>query len=375
MTSRLWPYFLAAIPWLILLLRVRKSAPASRVPFPALGLLRTTTRQSRRRRAWRTILRAALRSVALLSLAFLWNHANRAPRPRLDAASAESAASMESATTKNATSILVVEGLNTAKEGRDPTGADYLELALEAQLGDVASIRRVAPLDFATRCDELLEDGDVVFFADFSSLSTTEADAVERFVSHGGKALVFPSAEIDETACAAIFTQWGLDVAVYDGALDKAPRVASTPLEKRFLDEFPARENSGIDALPIRRVVACYGEDATVALRDRASGAPLLSRLESGILWSSVGLDASFGALPGLEIFPAYLEEALKIAEFEPTAQIASREEDAALPWFALLVATFCELGVVVNYRDGTIMKTFGMIRRRTMLILKIRNA
>lgn len=369
MTSRLWPYFLAAIPWLILLLRVRKSAPASRVPFPALGLLRTTTRRSRRRRAWRTILRAALRSVALLSLAFLWNHANRAPRPRLDAAS------MESATTKNATSILVVEGLNTAKEGRDPTGADYLELALEAQLGDVASIRRVAPLDFATRCDELLEDGDVVFYADFSSLSTTEADAVERFVSHGGKALVFPSAEIDETACAAIFTQWGLDVAVYDGALDKAPRVASTPLEKRFLDEFPARENSGIDALPIRRVVACYGEDATVALRDRASGAPLLSRLESGILWSSVGLDASFGALPGLEIFPAYLEEALKIAEFEPTAQIASREGGAALPWFALLVATFCELGVVVNYRDGTIMKTFGMIRRRTMLILKIRNA
>ena len=101
----------------------------------------------------------------------------------------------------------------------------------------------------------------------------------------------------------------------------------------------------------------------------------LLSRLKNGVVWSSVGLDASFGALPGLEIFPAYLEGALKIADFDVDAEDASRKDYDAFLWCALLAATFCELGVVVNYRDGTIMKAFGMIRRRTRLILKIRNA
>ena len=80
MTPRLWPFFLAVVPWLLLLFRVRKNRPASRVSFPALGLLRATTRKRRRRRAWREILHAALRGAALLSLALLWNHADVAPQ-------------------------------------------------------------------------------------------------------------------------------------------------------------------------------------------------------------------------------------------------------------------------------------------------------
>ena len=371
MTPRLWPYLLAAVPWLLLLFRVRRrSAPASRVPFPALELLRATTRKTRRRRAWREILHATLRCAALLSLAFLWNHADVAPQR-----APESATPTRDAEPEKVATILVVEGFDTARTQGKPTNADYLELALSAQFDGAASIRRVAPLDFATRGGELLDDCDVLCFADFSSLSTEEADAVERFVTRGGKALVFPSAELDKRARADLFAQWGLDVAFYDGALEKAPRVATSPLEKRFLDDFPARETSGIDALPILRVAACYGADADAALRDRASGTPLLSRLKNGVVWSSVGLDASFGALPGLELFPAYLEGALKIADFDVGAKNASRKDYAALLWLALLAATFCELGVVVNYRDGTIMKTFGMIRRRTRLILKIRNA
>lgn len=371
MTPRLWPYLLAAVPWLLLLFRVRRrSAPASRVPFPALELLRATTRKTRRRRAWREILHATLRCAALLSLAFLWNHADVAPQR-----APESATPTRDAEPEKVATILVVEGFDSARTRREPTNADYLELALSAQFDGAASIRRVAPLDFATRGGELLDDCDVLCFADFSSLSTEEADAVERFVTRGGKALVFPSATLDKKARADVFAQWGLDVAFYDGPLEKAPRVASAPLEKRFLDDFPARETSGIDALPIRRVAACYGADADAALRDRASGTPLLSRLKNGVVWSSVGLDASFGALPGLELFPAYLEGALKIADFDVGAENASRKDYAALLWLALLAATFCELGVVVNYRDGTIMKAFGMIRRRTRLILKIRNA
>lgn len=371
MTPRLWPYLLAAVPWLLLLFRVRRrSAPASRVPFPALELLRATTRKTRRRRAWREILHATLRCAALLSLAFLWNHADVAPQR-----APESPTPTRDAEPEKVATILVVEGFDSARTQGKPTNADYLELALSAQFDGAASIRRVAPLDFATRGGEILDDCDVLCFADFSSLSTEEADAVERFVSRGGKALVFPSAELDKRARADLFAQWGLDVAFYDGALEKAPRVATSPLEKRFLDAFPARETSGIDALPILRVAACYGADADAALRDRASGTPLLSRLNNGVVWSSVGLDASFGALPGLELFPAYLEGALKIADFDVGAKNASRKDYAALLWLALLAATFCELGVVVNYRDGTIMKTFGMIRRRTRLILKIRNA
>lgn len=371
MTPRLWPYLLAAVPWLLLLFRVRRrSAPASRVPFPALELLRATTRKTRRRRAWREILHATLRCAALLSLAFLWNHADVAPQR-----APESPTPTRDAEPEKVATILVVEGFDSARTQGKPTNADYLELALSAQFDGAASIRRVAPLDFATRGGEILDDCDVLCFADFSSLSTEEADAVERFVSRGGKALVFPSAELDKRARADLFAQWGLDVAFYDGALEKAPRVATSPLEKRFLDAFPARETSGIDALPILRVAACYGADADAALRDRASGTPLLSRLKNGVVWSSVGLDASFGALPGLELFPAYLEGALKIADFDVGAKNASRKDYAALLWLALLAATFCELGVVVNYRDGTIMKAFGMIRRRTRLILKIRNA
>lgn len=371
MTPRLWPYLLAAVPWLLLLFRVRRrSAPASRVPFPALELLRATTRKTRRRRAWREILHATLRCAALLSLAILWNHADVAPQR-----APESPTPTRDAEPEKVATILVVEGFDSARTRGKPTNADYLELALSAQFDGAASIRRVAPLDFATRGGELLDDCDVLCFADFSSLSTEEADAVERFVSRGGKALVFPSATLDKKARADVFAQWGLDVAFYDGALEKAPRVATSSLEKRFLDDFPARETSGIDALPILRVAACYGADADAALRDRASGTPLLSRLKNGVVWSSVGLDASFGALPGLEIFPAYLEGALKIADFDVGAEDASRKDYAALLWLALLAATFCELGVVVNYRDGTIMKAFGMIRRRTRLILKIRNA
>lgn len=371
MTPRLWPYLLAAVPWLLLLFRVRRrSAPASRVPFPALELLRATTRKTRRRRAWREILHATLRCAALLSLAFLWNHADVAPQR-----APESPTPTRNAEPEEVATILVVEGFDSARSQGKPTNADYLELALSAQFDGAASIRRVAPLDFATRCGEILDDCDVLCFADFSSLSTEEADAVERFVSRGGKALVFPSAELDKRARADLFAQWGLDVAFYDGALEKAPRVATSPLEKRFLDAFPARETSGIDALPILRVAACYGADADAALRDRASGTPLLSRLKNGVVWSSVGLDASFGALPGLEIFPAYLEGALKIADFDVGAEDASRKDYDAILWCALLAATFCELGVVVNYRDGTIMKAFGMIRRHTRLILKIRNA
>lgn len=371
MTPRLWPYLLAAVPWLLLLFRVRRrSVPASRVPFPALELLRATTRKTRRRRAWREILHATLRCAALLSLAFLWNHADVAPQR-----APESPTPTRNAEPEKVATILVVEGFDSARTQGKPTNADYLELALSAQFDGAASIRRVAPLDFATRGGESLDDCDVLCFADFSSLSTEEADAVERFVSRGGKALVFPSAELDKRARADLFAQWGLDVAFYDGALEKAPRVATSPLEKRFLDAFPARETSGIDALPILRVAACYGADADAALRDRASGTPLLSRLKNGVVWSSVGLDASFGALPGLELFPAYLEGALKIADFDVGAENASRKDYAALLWLALLAATFCELGVVVNYRDGTIMKAFGMIRRRTRLILKIRNA
>ncbi len=371
MTPRLWPYLLAAVPWLLLLFHVRRrNAPASRVPFPALELLRATTRKTRRRRAWREILHATLRCAALLSLAFLWNHADVAPQR-----APESPTPTRNAEPEKVATILVVEGFDSARTQGKPTNADYLELALSAQFDGAASIRRVAPLDFATRGGEILDDCDVLCFADFSSLSTEEADAVERFVSRGGKALVFPSAELDKRARADLFAQWGLDVAFYDGALEKAPRVATSPLEKRFLDAFPARETSGIDALPILRVAACYGADADAALRDRASGTPLLSRLKNGVVWSSVGLDASFGALPGLELFPAYLEGALKIADFDVGAENASRKDYAALLWLALLAATFCELGVVVNYRDGTIMKAFGMIRRRTRLILKIRNA
>lgn len=371
MTPRLWPYLLAAVPWLLLLFRVRRrSAPASRVPFPALELLRATTRKTRRRRAWREILHATLRCAALLSLAFLWNHADVAPQR-----APESPTPTRDAEPEKVATILVVEGFDSARTQGKPTNADYLELALSAQFDGAASIRRVAPLDFATRGGEILDDCDVLCFADFSSLSTEEADAVERFVTRGGKALVFPSAELDKRARADLFAQWGLDVAFYDGALEKAPRVATSPLEKRFLDAFPARETSGIDALPILRVAACYGADADAALRDRASGTPLLSRLKNGVVWSSVGLDASFGALPGLEIFPAYLEGALKIADFDVDAEDASRKDYDAFLWCALLAATFCELGVVVNYRDGTIMKAFGMIRRRTRLILKIRNA
>ncbi len=371
MTPRLWPYLLAAVPWLLLLFRVRRrSAPASRVPFPALELLRATTRKTRRRRAWREILHATLRCAALLSLAFLWNHADVAPQR-----APESPTPTRNAEPEEVATILVVEGFDSARSQGKPTNADYLELALSAQFDGAASIRRVAPLDFATRGGEILDDCDVLCFADFSSLSTEEADAVERFVSRGGKALVFPSAELDKRARADLFAQWGLDVAFYDGALEKAPRVATSPLEKRFLDAFPARETSGIDALPILRVAACYGADADAALRDRASGTPLLSRLKNGVVWSSVGLDASFGALPGLEIFPAYLEGALKIADFDVGAEDASRKDYDAILWCALLAATFCELGVVVNYRDGTIMKAFGMIRRHTRLILKIRNA
>lgn len=371
MTPRLWPYLLAAVPWLLLLFRVRRrSAPASRVPFPALELLRATTRKTRRRRAWREILHATLRCAALLSLAFLWNHADVAPQR-----APESPTPTRDAEPEKVATILVVEGFDSARTQGKPTNADYLELALSAQFDGAASIRRVAPLDFATRGGEILDDCDVLCFADFSSLSTEEADAVERFVTRGGKALVFPSAELDKRGRADLFAQWGLDVAFYDGALEKAPRVATSPLEKRFLDAFPARETSGIDALPILRVAACYGADADAALRDRASGTPLLSRLKNGVVWSSVGLDASFGALPGLELFPAYLEGALKIADFDVGAENASRKDYAALLWLALLAATFCELGVVVNYRDGTIMKAFGMIRRRTRLILKIRNA
>lgn len=371
MTPRLWPYLLAAVPWLLLLFRVRRrSAPASRVPFPALELLRATTRKTRRRRAWREILHATLRCAALLSLAFLWNHADVAPQR-----APESPTPTRNAEPEEVATILVVEGFDSARSQGKPTNADYLELALSAQFDGAASIRRVAPLDFATRGGEILDDCDVLCFADFSSLSTEEADAVERFVSRGGKALVFPSAELDKRARADLFAQWGLDVAFYDGALEKAPRVATSPLEKRFLDAFPARETSGIDALPILRVAACYGADADAALRDRASGTPLLSRLKNGVVWSSVGLDACFGALPGLELFPAYLEGALKIADFDVGAENASRKDYAALLWLALLATTFCELGVVVNYRDGTIMKAFGMIRRRTRLILKIRKA
>ncbi len=371
MTPRLWPYLLAAVPWLLLLFRVRRrSAPASRVPFPALELLRATTRKTRRRRAWREILHATLRCAALLSLAFLWNHADVAPQR-----APESPTPTRNAEPEEVATVLVVEGFDSARSQGKPTNADYLELALSAQFDGAASIRRVAPLDFATRGGEILDDCDVLCFADFSSLSTEEADAVERFVSRGGKALVFPSAELDKRARADLFAQWGLDVAFYDGALEKAPRVATSPLEKRFLDAFPARETSGIDALPILRVAACYGADADAALRDRASGTPLLSCLKNGVVWSSVGLDASFGALPGLEIFPAYLEGALKIADFDVGAEDASRKDYDAILWCALLAATFCELGVVVNYRDGTIMKAFGMIRRHTRLILKIRNA
>lgn len=370
MTPRLWACLLAAVPWLLLLFRVRRISPASRVPFPALKLLRESTRKTRRRRAWREILHAALRSAALLSLALLWNHADVAPQR-----ATEGAPTSRDAEPEEIASILLVEGFDSAPSRGKPTNADYLELALSAQFDDAASIRRAAPLDFATRAGELLDDCDVLCFADFSSLSTEEADAAERFVSRGGKALLFPSAALDKTALADLFAQWGLDVAVYDGDLEKGPRVASTTLEKRFLDAFPARETSGIDALPIRRVVACYGADADAALRDRASGIPILSRLKNGVVWSSVGLDASFGALPGLEIFPAYLEGALKIADFDVGAENASQEDRAALLWLALLAATFCELGVVVNYQAGTIMKAFGMIRRRTRLILKIRNA
>lgn len=370
MTPRLWPFFLAVVPWLLLLFRVRKNRPASRVSFPALGLLRATTRKRRRRRAWREILHAALRGAALLSLALLWNHADVAPqRAPNDAPPTRDSEPEEVAT------ILVVEGFDSARTRMEPSNADYLELALSAQFDDAASIRRVAPLDFATRSGEILDDCDVLCFADFSSLSTEEANAVERFVSDGGKTLVFPSATLDKRVRDDLFAQWGLDVAFYDGALEKAPRVASATLEKRFLHDFPSRETSGIDALPIRRVVACYGQDAEVALRDRTTGTPLLSRLKNGVVWSSVGLDASFGALPGLEIFPAYLEGALKIADFDVDAEDASRKDYDAILWCALLAATFCELGVVVNYRDGTIMKAFGMIRRRTRLILKIRNA
>ena len=165
MTPRLWPYLLAAVPWLLLLFRVRRrSAPASRVPFPALELLRATTRKTRRRRAWREILHATLRCAALLSLAFLWNHADVAPQRAPDDAPPTRDSEPEEVAT-----ILVVEGFDTARTQGKPTNADYLELALSAQFDGAASIRRVAPLDFATRGGELLDDCDVLCFADFSS--------------------------------------------------------------------------------------------------------------------------------------------------------------------------------------------------------------
>ena len=337
----LWAILLAILPWLALL----RSRPrdVERVLFPALVLI--ASRQSRKRRARRSFLRSALRSLALVALAILWasptlhNDAPDSSETSLDAV-------------RELTSILVVDGAN--ESDATPGGvssARILELALNAQL-DKAKTERVAAVEFALRPDALLDGRDAVLVADVAALTDREETALEQFARRGGAVVIWPGFETDATRWNKTLQRWRVAAKVVDAPFENAPAAPRSAEERVFFKAFPGAETACLDALPAERAFCCVGDDVAPILRDRKTRAPVFVRLSNGVYWFALSPDPRLGALAAAPTFPTLVESTTRYpldAARETAAPhvdglvSARRAVDVAL-WLVLFVATLVEI-------------------------------
>lgn len=342
----LWAALLALLPWLALLRVPRARAP--RVVFPALFLI--SSPRQRRRRSLKRVLRAATRSLAIVSLALLWAN----PTPRDDAPTgvengaeriepnAESGAKLRN--------VLVVDGSDSGALRDGATSAQIILLALDAQLDDV-EVGRVPSLEFAARPVGALEERDVAILVDVAALSPREENAVAERASQADRGVVvWAGANTDATRWNETLRRWNVDARIVDAPLRSAPASTSTREERAFLDAFPGGASAAIDAPPCDRVLTVVGADSTAILRDRQSGAAIFSRLKNGLYWFGISPDPSFGALVATPTFPALAEAVAQTslrrfdaARASSRARVARKKTIDFALWTIVLIATFAE--------------------------------
>ncbi len=280
----LWAILLAILPWLALL----RSRPrdVERVPFPALVLI--ASRQSRKRRARRSFLRSALRSLALVALAILW----ASPTLHNDA-------------------------------------PDSSETSLDA-------VRELTS----------------ILVADVAALTDREETALEQFARRGGAVVIWPGFETDATRWIKTLQRWRVAAKVVDAPFENAPAAPRGAEERVFFKAFPGAETACLDALPAERAFCCVGDDVAPILRDRKTRAPVFVRLSNGVYWFALSPDPRLGALAAAPTFPALVETTTRYpldAARETAAPhvdglvSARRAVDVAL-WFVLFVATLVEI-------------------------------
>lgn len=345
----LWALLFALLPWLALLRPPR--AEIQRVPFPALSLLASP--QARKRRSRRALLRAALRSLALVALAILW----AAPKISDDAAPAPSQNAVQ---TRALTSILVVDGADLELEpsgtaARSLSSAQILTLALSAQLDD-AKIERVPAIDFALRPDAFLQGRDALLVAELAALAPQEERAIQRFAQSGGAVVLWSGLATDPARWNETLRRWNVDAEIVQSPLDDAPGVPRSHEERAFLAAFPGAASAKLDALPVARAALVLGDDVVPILRDRKSRAPVFARLADGIYWFALSPDPREGALAAIPAFPALVEATTRYAlnaPREPVKFARSRRDTLRRAGYviALLVVAVAALVELAPFR------------------------
>ncbi|MGI6402470.1 MAG: hypothetical protein ACOX0A_10290 [Thermoguttaceae bacterium] len=355
----LWALFLALIPWALLLRPPRVNAP--RVSFPALRLISLS--RIRRDTTRRRLLRAALRSLAVVALVLLWADLN----PDASVTSSDVAPELVAAA-KPLRSILIVDGSDSnpdAFQKSSLSSARILELALDAQLAD-ARIERVPSLDFAIRPESALRSCDATLLVDVPSLTRLEERALESAAQRGVGVVVWPGPNNDVERWNATLRNWQIDARIVDSKLEDAPRVPANAAQRAFIAAFPGGRSAALDALPCDRAILCVGPDAAPILRDRRFRVPTFSQLDDGICWFAFSPDPSFGALAAAPAFPALVEATTRYS-LQPRAWASTSSERAPWTLLALQVALWSTITLAAFVEFGA----FAPSRRRAATVVE----
>jgi len=344
---------LAALPWLPFFNRA--STPARRVRFGGVRFL--TTPKERARRSRRRVFLATTRSLALLALSFLWFGGDFQFETT-------SAALAPVALRSDPPRVLIVDGSDSgatrfSSNVSSPSTARLLELALnpfvtqDEEKNEKTGTSTLSSAEFSELRVDALEDYDVVILADLFALLDDESKKLDRFVEKEGRAVVVWAG--GRTSPEDWNERWrrrGLALEAKDATFEGTPTSAAnytpTSEELAFAANFPDFESSNVSNLPISRAICCVGGDSTPILRDRASGAPIFSRLPRGRFWFASSPEPNFGGLASAPCFQTLVEKTLEFA----TSKLSTIKRDVVydFSWLKRALHTLLTLAVGVEF-------------------------